>query len=101
MHYDIFYDVVDFERIAATTAVTAFNTTKISPSDKPMRDAAYITTDAPIRFRLDGNSPTTAIGHALAAGDSMLIRYGNLAHFKVIASTTATTNVDISYMQTG
>lgn len=99
MHYDIFYDVVDYERISATTAVSAFDTTKISPSDKPMRDAAYITTDSPIRFRLDGNSPTTASGHALAAGDSMLIRYGNLVHFKVIATTTA--NVDISYMQTG
>lgn len=39
-------------------------------------------------FRIDGNDPTTAIGHRVAAGDSIIL-YGNLALVRFRAIQTS------------
>jgi hypothetical protein len=60
---------------------------------------AYITIEvAPIRFRIDGISPTATVGHLLNIGDYVeLDTAGDVAHFRAIRTTGVSAVINCTY----
>lgn len=52
------------------------------------------------RWRMDGTSPTAAIGNTLAVGDTLIVRRSQYGNFKIIEQT-ASAKVNIEFFKTG
>lgn len=92
-----------FETIADTSAVVGFTATKIAPASgvhlgKSAVGALISVETNPIRFTLDGTTPTvtagTGAGHLLAAGGEYEIKgAGNVKNFKCINAVAGSVGV--------
>jgi hypothetical protein len=59
-------DPVDFEEITLDGAAASLDTDKIFPEGQPARKAVTISVEtAAARYRIDGGTPTAALGHPL------------------------------------
>ncbi len=64
----------------------------------PVRAALLSAEDADIRFRLDGGDPTAAEGHALVAGDILVLTGGQtLNQFKAIRAGANSAKLRVTY----
>jgi hypothetical protein len=63
--------------------------------------AALISTEAALRYWLDGTSPTSTVGHVLPAGDVLALSgLGAIKGFRFILQSTGTTGpLSISYLR--
>ena len=92
-------DVAPFQAsaVAGGQYAVSVGTTAVSLTVPATATHALVSVDVganTIRWTRDGTSPTTAVGHALQAGD--MIEVENLSNFKMI-STTGTSTVQVSY----
>jgi hypothetical protein len=83
---------VAFETLTPTSsAAVGFTASKIESTtglSLTKRQYALVTVEAnPIRYRVDGTDPTTAVGHLAPVGTVLqLDSYSQLVHFKAIAT---------------
>jgi len=84
----------NFETLTITNAAAV----PLTALQKKAAATAFITVESnTVRFRVDGTSPTTTVGHAVAAGQSIFIaNRTQLDNLKMIASG-ANATVFITY----
>jgi hypothetical protein len=91
-----------YETLTISTTSTALTATNHTPTDYPTKgkaQKAIITAnDQPARFRYDSGTPTAAVGHKLAAGETIVI-YGiaNISNFRVIREGATDVNLAVTY----
>lgn len=84
--------MIDFESLTVTSAAAVPISSGLI--DQHHNYATITCETAPVRFRLDGNAPTTAVGHYLRVDDVLRLTFGELSGFQAIAvGTTATLRV--------
>ncbi len=83
---------VDYESITVSATVASLSAVKAR-----MYKNAYITVEAaPIRIRLDGNSPTSTEGHYIAPGDIITLQDDHeLLYFKAIRDSSASVDAKL------
>lgn len=107
---DKLYDAFNFEQIAVAAASTPLSASVYDPASgaggastgQVKARAALMTLDGanPIHWRIDGGTPTTAIGHNLAAGEHLLILgIANIKRFRFIGTVAAGNNLNITYLR--
>ena len=66
-------------------------------------EKALITVEnAPIRFRIDGENPTSEEGHILNSGDTLkLDTNDDIASFKAIRTTNTDADIRVTYSEVG
>jgi hypothetical protein len=79
-----------FEQISVTSgAVVTFTATKIGPPNQYAVAAACSLTTGSIRWTSDGTTPTSTVGHLMAANEQItLLGAGDVNNFKAIAVST-------------
>lgn len=102
-------DAYNYETIAPSAAI-GFTASIINPSDsgklssepsgKGKCKAALVTvTGQPIRFTLNGTTPTSTVGNVLAVNDGILLTgYDNIEDFRCI-ETAASASVQVTYFR--
>lgn len=91
-----------FETITvATTAAVTFNATTITQTSGPLKNnfckEVFCTLEkASIRFRYDGGTPSSTVGHPLSIGQSLtLADVDNIRNFKAITEDVSATLNDL------
>lgn len=107
---------IDYEAITVSTVSIGFTTAKIvvqTASTNTTEGSAYIDTKRvdealvtvetnPIRFRLDGTAPTSAEGHLLQAGDSIVVSgFSNVSKLRFIRQGGADATLRVTYYRKG
>ena len=77
------------EQLAVSATVLDFTDSLHSPPASDNAEYAFITVHtASVRYRVDGNAPTAAVGHLAAAGDVIELNSNmEINLFKVIKAT--------------
>lgn len=87
-----------FEQFTVTSgAVSALNS-EIYGGRHNHAVQAYITTDGETRFRMDGQDPSTTIGHKKPSGSITLVSWDSIRKFRIIA-TSADVEVVVTYFR--
>lgn len=91
------YEAYAFESISVTSGAAVGGTvaTYQPTGAAPVRGAMVTCDTANVRYRMDGGSPTTTVGHQLpTSGWTLILGTNNVRNLKFIAeSTTATVRV--------
>lgn len=83
-----------FESITATTTVKTLNSTTYASAIA----ASVEVQSASIRYRVDGTSPSTSVGHLAGDGDYIILESsGEIANFRMVLGSTTTATVAVTY----
>ena len=90
---------IGYESITVSTSAVGFTAAQINPANAQRAERAFITVEgAAIRFRMDGNSPTSSEGHLLLANSSCVLSGQNaLAKFKAIRDGGTDGTLKVTY----
>lgn len=92
----------DFESLTVSTAALGVTASKLLINQeggfRKRAVKAFITVESqPVRFRIDGTDPTAAVGHPLAAGDSISIEgEQNVSRLRLIRSGASDATVQVT-----
>lgn len=93
----------DHEQITVSTTAVGFTATKYRPTSADARRATkvVVTVDPtnPIRYTLDGTTPTSSVGHYAVATQFVLEGYDNIKNFKAIRQGASDAGVAASFMR--
>lgn len=93
----------DFEQISVGVTAVGFTSTKLQPtsgtySGKSAHMVMIVPEDGAVRFRLDGTSPTAAVGMLLNLGETLTLEgYETLSGAKFISQSGATITLNVTY----
>lgn len=89
------------ESLTVSTTELPLTAATWKPTDGPHAVAAYIVTeDQPVKWTVDGTTPTAAIGHEAPAGtEIVLLGARELANFQVIRSGGTDAVIYITYFR--
>ena len=89
--------VYDYETITVANTAIGLTASKLTTARKPI--SVFITIeDAEIRYRMDGTTPTSTVGHILQPGDSLLVEgWHNMNNIKFIRTTATSGILQVSY----
>ena len=97
-------DAYSHESITVSTAALGFTTSEtrktISGTTQTVSAVeALITVESnPIRYTMDGTTPTSLVGHLLTDGDNITVSgMGNIKRFKMIRSGASDATVKVTY----
>ena len=93
-----------FEQLTISTSVVPLTSTKYTAGQtdqgsRRLARMAYVTVDSnPIRYTMDGTTPSASIGHAVAAaGGFWLEGESTIRNFKAIRSGASDAVINVSY----
>lgn len=87
---------LDFEALAVSSTAVALTPSKLVRS-RPASKVLIFVESNDVRFRMDGVAPTAAVGHPLAAGDSITLEGpANLQQLQFIRQSADAT-VSVTY----
>lgn len=85
-------------KLVVTGTANAYNESTAYVDVKRAHKVLITTETDKVRFRLDGTAPTAAIGHELAAGDSLEVAgFANLSNLRFIRSGAADATIRVTY----
>lgn len=93
----------DYEAITVADTAIGFTASKIlinqTGGTHKRAVAALVSAETqPMRFTVDGTTPTTTVGHLLAAGDYFVVRgEQNVSRFKAIRTTGSSGALQVTY----
>ena len=104
-----------YEKLTVTNAVKTLTSTKYNVRPNPtnfgegggrfqtttLAEEAFITVETqPIRYTVDGTTPSTTDGHLAAAGDTIYLEgFDNIARFQCIRSTGSDSTIHVTYFR--
>jgi hypothetical protein len=93
-------EALSYEAITVSNAVIGFTAGLLNPGGAaPPRGAVLTLETASIRWRVDGGNPSGAVGHLMAAGDSVVLHGANtLANFKAYRATGVDASLRVTYL---
>lgn len=88
-----------YETLTVSTTALGGTAAVYAPADEDPATVAVISVESNgIRFRYDGGTPTSAIGHALSSGATYeLLGADNIANLRMIRSGGADATVHLTY----
>ncbi len=76
-----------FETLAPGSSATGFTSTLIPPTDDQVQRVVLTASAGAIRYRIDGDDPTSTVGHELAdLGSTIIIGQKAMTNFRCIES---------------
>ena len=92
-------ETYDYESITVAATAIGFTAAKLAPSNSDTPEMAVCTLETgQIRYRVDGTDPTSAEGHILNPGDSLIVdSLHDLKNFKAIRTGSTSGILKVSY----
>lgn len=98
--YEVRGGAFAYETIAVSTTAIGPTPATIAPAAGKAQIAVVNAADQPVRYTLDGTTPTDTVGLVLAAGDTVVIHgYGNISRLLMRKDGATDASVGIQYLR--
>lgn len=98
---EIYGNAYSFEVVTVSSTAIGVTLTQVKPSGAPRCEGVLLTViSQPVRFCIDGSTPTALSGHVLNDGEQMMLYgYHNIINLKMIRLSSSDASVAITYLQ--